>query len=213
MYKPTYYAIIPANVRYSTKLTSSEKLLYGEITSLCNSTGKCFATNDYFAKLYSKDKVTISRWIKSLISEGFISASYDLDLDTKQIKSRIMSILDHGAPTSKNANSPTSKNAKDNNIININAQKLFEEWWIKYDKKTGKKKAKDKWLKLKAKDHDKCIEVVEAYVRFKNDRQYRPHPITYLNGALWDDEIPDTLITKEWKKQTATNDFNDIFGI
>ena len=34
--KPSYYAIIPANVRYDKRLTDKAKLLYGEITCLTN---------------------------------------------------------------------------------------------------------------------------------------------------------------------------------
>ena len=46
-----YYAIIPSTVRYDPDLKPSEKLLYGEITSLTNKMGYCFATNKYFADL------------------------------------------------------------------------------------------------------------------------------------------------------------------
>ena len=70
--KESYYAVIPANVRYSKKLSSSAKLLYGEITALCNKEGYCWATNSYFAKLYEVNKMTISIWIKSLENSGFI---------------------------------------------------------------------------------------------------------------------------------------------
>ena len=47
----SYYAIIPANVRYDNELTEKAKLLYGEITCLSNKEGYCFALNNYFAIL------------------------------------------------------------------------------------------------------------------------------------------------------------------
>ena len=52
MEQPSYYAIIPAKIRYDSRLTASEKLLYGEITAMCNQEGYCWATNEYFAELY-----------------------------------------------------------------------------------------------------------------------------------------------------------------
>ena len=73
---PSYYSIIPANVRYDKELCPNEKLLYGEITSLCNTTGKCTAGNQYFADLYDKAKETISRWISHLERKGYISTTY-----------------------------------------------------------------------------------------------------------------------------------------
>jgi len=70
--KPSYYAIIPAEVRYS-KLKPNAKLLYGEITALSNKEGYCFATNRYFANLYNVTKNTISLWVSQLYHEGFIN--------------------------------------------------------------------------------------------------------------------------------------------
>lgn len=46
----SYYAIIPANIRYDTRLKANSKLLYGEITALCNEKGFCWASNDYFSQ-------------------------------------------------------------------------------------------------------------------------------------------------------------------
>lgn len=49
----SYYSVIPATVRYDNKLKPAEKLIYGEITSLTNKMGYCFANNKYFANLYT----------------------------------------------------------------------------------------------------------------------------------------------------------------
>ena len=90
--KPNYYAIIPAEVRYNNKLTANAKLLFGEITALTNKTGVCWATNKYFAELYSVDKKTISRWIHQLQEEGYLDIVMEYNIETKQITKRSMKI-------------------------------------------------------------------------------------------------------------------------
>ena len=68
-----YYAIIPAEIRYDKELKANSKLLYGEITALCNDKGFCWASNDYFAELYGVSKETISRWISELNKKKYIN--------------------------------------------------------------------------------------------------------------------------------------------
>ena len=70
--KPSYYAIIPADVRYCKGLTPNAKLLYGEITCLCSKTKKCWASNRHFAELYEVKERQVIRWITSLKENGFI---------------------------------------------------------------------------------------------------------------------------------------------
>ena len=70
--EPQYWAVIPAPVRYDERLTPSEKLLYGEISSLTNKTGYCFAANAYFAELYGLTERTIRRMLADLQEYGYI---------------------------------------------------------------------------------------------------------------------------------------------
>ena len=69
--KPNYYAIIPAHVRYNENLNSSQKLFYSEITALTYKTGECWASNNYFARLYKVSPSLISNWVKALEKENF----------------------------------------------------------------------------------------------------------------------------------------------
>lgn len=89
----SYYAIIPATVRYDKNLKPSEKLIYGEITSLTNKYGYCYATNKYFAKLYNVTIHTVSQWISHLEKLGYIHI--ELIRNTKkEIKERRIYIRD-----------------------------------------------------------------------------------------------------------------------
>ena len=72
-----YFAVIPASVRYDKNLKPLAKLLYGEITALCNEKGYCWASNGYFAELYGVDNKTISRAIQQLEERGYIRCVYD----------------------------------------------------------------------------------------------------------------------------------------
>ena len=113
---PSYYAIIPANVRYSD-LKPNAKLLYGEITALSNKFGFCFASNKYFSELYNVNKNTVSSWLSDLKNYGFIVINIERD-SNKQIIKRCIGIT-------KNTDSPihekmkgisTSINTTSNNI-------------------------------------------------------------------------------------------------
>ena len=122
--KPTYYAIISAEVRYDKNLSANAKLLYGEITCLTNENGFCFATNKYFADLYDKSKVTISKWISELVSSGYLSTSYTYKEGSKEIDKRYISILKGGIK--ENLKGGIKENFKDNNT-SINNTSIIKE--------------------------------------------------------------------------------------
>jgi uncharacterized phage protein (TIGR02220 family) len=108
-----YYAIIPATVRYDKELAPNAKLLYGEITALCNEKGYCWAGNTYFSELYSKDKSTIARWLKQLEDKGHITREVIYKEGTLEIENRYMRICNEGI--GKNESTPIGKNERDNN--------------------------------------------------------------------------------------------------
>ena len=85
----SYYAIIPANVRYDKELTPNAKLLYGEITALCNEKGYCWASNVYFAELYKVSKTSISKWISQLTAKGYITSKIIYRDGTKIIEEKL----------------------------------------------------------------------------------------------------------------------------
>lgn len=81
--KPSFYAIIPANVRYDSRLPANAKLLYGELTALTSKEGFCWASNGYFAELYQLSSRTIRRYITTLQKCGYIYVEIENEYERK----------------------------------------------------------------------------------------------------------------------------------
>ena len=85
----------------------------------------------------------------------------------------------------------------ENETITINRTKAkieildpkFEEWWIWYDYKISKDKAKKSWNKLNEQEKDLALQSVQSYVISTPDKSFRKHPTTYLNQKSFNDEI------------------------
>lgn len=88
MERPSYYAIIPASVRYDKDLKPMERLLYGEITALCGASGYCWGTNAYFADLYGVSTRTICEWVNHLKAKGYIKIEIIYREGTKEVQER-----------------------------------------------------------------------------------------------------------------------------
>ena len=84
----TYYTILPAEIRLDKRLLPYERLIFSDILALSNTKGYCYATNRYFAKIYSVSVVSVSTWISNLIKYGYISRIYDYKANTKMIERR-----------------------------------------------------------------------------------------------------------------------------
>ena len=144
MEKPNYYAILSAEVRYDNRLRPNVKLLYAEITALCNMNMECFASNRYFSELYGKSKGSISGWISELVKYGYISAKYTYKEGTKEIEYRYIKILKGGITEKENtllkktvkSNTTSINNTSINiNISNRRESFILEVMAFDYDQK------------------------------------------------------------------------------
>ena len=120
----SYYAVIPATVRYDKRLIPNAKLLYAEITSLCNKEGFCWATNRYFSELYNVRIETISIWINQLIKYCYLESKMIYKKGTKEILNRYLVL--NGNPIAKKLKTPLEEILKDNNTSINNKSNIIE---------------------------------------------------------------------------------------
>lgn len=91
--QPSYYAVIPSNVRYDKELRPNAKLLYAEISALCNAGRPCTARNAYFANLYGLSRKTVSELISKLAEKSYIKVKILRD-GRAQVTGREITILE-----------------------------------------------------------------------------------------------------------------------
>tara|TARA_R110002012_G_scaffold46573_3_gene122966 strand:- start:479 stop:1081 length:603 start_codon:yes stop_codon:yes gene_type:complete len=125
MTKPNYYAVIPADVRYSKKLTPNAKLLYAEITALCNMNGKCIASTKYFATLYNVSKTSIQNWLKILDDNNFITRHNIFKEGSQEILSRHIKLVK--TPQQNNFRDNTNINITNTNLTDSNSKARFKK--------------------------------------------------------------------------------------
>ena len=123
--KPNYYAIIPADVRYSN-LKPNAKLLYGEITALSGKLGYCYASNNYFADLYGVSKNTVSRWISDLNKLGFINIEVERN-EKKQVIKRRIGIIQKDVRANYKMSKENNTSINNTSNINITKEKFISE--------------------------------------------------------------------------------------
>lgn len=207
-----YYAIIPANVRYDESLIPSAKLLYGEITALCNEKGYCWASNDYFAKQYTVSKPTIQNWLKSLESKGYIHRQVEYKEGSKEIKARYIRILSEGHQENLvggnqeiyQDNNTSINNT--NNTISHSSEELkkdFEKLWKLYPRKKGKDAALKHYKKaIKSGSTNKQIQAGIMAYRKEIETQgikeeFIKHGSTWFSNHGWEDEYTYSNDTKK----------------
>lgn len=140
---PSYYAIIPAGVRYDKQLPQGAKILYGEVTALSSKSGYCWASDQYFMTLYEVGQTTIQRWLRALEDSGYIERHVKYKDGTKEIEKRYIKIRTDPMPKNGNTYSqkrvyPMPKNGQENNTsINNTTTTLGEPELINFWEKNG----------------------------------------------------------------------------
>lgn len=97
----------------------------------------------------------------------------------------------HQVPTNRPVNRPVNK-----------GDVGFEEWWSIYPRKIGKGAAKKSYKKaIKKISHSDLIVITNRYQKGVSgtDKQFIPHPATWLNQERWSDE-PETKTHLEQEK-------------
>ena len=123
--KPNYYAIIPAEVRYSKALIPNAKLLYAEITALCNMNGKCTASTEYFCRVYEVSRASIQNWLSLLEKNGYITRVLIYRQGSKEILSRYIKLVDK--PSLKMCTDNTNINITNTNLTDSNKKAFFKK--------------------------------------------------------------------------------------
>lgn len=214
-----YYAIIPADVRYDVRLTPNAKLLYGEITALCNEKGYCWAMNGYFAELYSVSKVSVSKWVGSLRDCGYIECEVQYKEGTKQISDRhirlatpIKEIL--GTPIKKSlipsqrkVKDPIKEMFKDNNTINNTVNNT-----INMGETSSPDVYKEKKVVVKAKKTVKRFvpPTLQEVIDYCNETQAGIDPLGFWNFYESKDWMVGKNKMKKWHAAVGTWKANKI---
>ena len=136
---PSYYTVIPAFVRYNRNLSNFDKLLYGEIIALTNSNGYCWATNKYFAKVFSCVERTITRSMTRLLAHTDIQAHQNEKTSYKRVLT-LKTGLDKNvqATLDKNVHPRARPKSYKKNNTRSNTLDTNVDWFDDYLKKTEK---------------------------------------------------------------------------
>lgn len=193
MEKPNYFAIIPAVVRYDEDLTPNAKLLFAEITTLTEKEGVCWASDNYFMKLYNVKRQTIQRWLKDLEDKGHIKREIVYKQGSKEVDKRFIRVCtgmlqgytqnnDRGIHNKVSDNNTSINNTSINSISSETDSKdysvhkeVFDFWneqgIIKHREFTQKRKSAIN-SKLEHYSKDEIIQTISNYSYILSDDKF-----------------------------------------
>lgn len=157
---------IPVVVAHDTKLKAIERLLFGEIYSMLNVTGKFFMSNNSIAKNLGCTSRSVQSYLEQLEKNGYIKRTTIYKEDGKTVEKRYITLgeqffvtpmKEFSPPPCKSDHDPHEQNCTikehNNKSSNTNDQsdskkvsekqldEDFNKLWKLYPRKEGKKKA------------------------------------------------------------------------
>ena len=227
--KPSYWAVLPAAIRYDPEITAGAKLLYAEISSLTDARGYCWASNSYFQKLYGISEPTVQRYLRALKAGGYITiADGDGGQGRRKIYAGVNPLAENplkndGVTPSKMTPNPVKNDTRIKKEIRKESNppkapqgaasvpswkpERFAGLWDYYPRHTSKQAAAKAWDKLKPSD-ELIAQMGRALRRQKAWDEWQrgigiPHLSTYLNQRRWEDELDEPKSEPEPPREEA----------
>lgn len=182
METPTFYAVLPASVRYDSRLKAQEKILYCEITALSNVNKFCHAGNGYFSDLYGVDERTIRRWLNNLAKHGYITIEYEKQGEGQ--KRRIIPSDNAAADVhemsgpDKNVRTPRTK------MSDTPGQKCPQEYYKNNNTRENNTRARASVSDIFRDAFPGNKRLTEALLAFEESRAAGKHPLTVNAASL-----------------------------
>ena len=83
----------------------------------------------------------------------------------------------------------------------------FEQFYNDYPRKVGRYNAEKSFKKLSNKDKFDAYNGLKNYLKYwkanETEKQFIPHPSTFINQKRWEDEIEIPLEKQEWKRDAT----------
>ena len=225
----SYYAIIPAEIRYDSSLPPLAKLLFGEITALCSRYNECWATNEYFANLYNCSTRNISRLISLLSQHNYITVELVRKTKSAEIEKRVIrQNVTYGQNCREGIDNfdknPNDKNGVENNTSNINNTSInippispkpstrkivdnmweihFERFWELYPRKENKSVTK-KWFQTHYLNEEQFETIISKLKTFIKTKAWKKNDGQFI-------PYPSTFLhQKRWEDEISDSDIEE----
>ena len=210
--------MIPAQVRYAADIPAGAKLLYGEISSLTDARGYCFASNKYFAELYGVGIRTVQRYLDALKNAGLIRITDgEGGTDQRKIFAGVNPLSDpHDKIVTggdKNDTAPVTELSPPYNDLNKKEEQIppkpprgraaakkapdhlpeeFDRLWKAYPRGDDKQGAIREWDRLKPDEATVFAMKTALLLQMQTDEWQRgigiPYFCRWLSHRRWEDE-------------------------